>query len=290
LPGESPRFYPLAPPEHRDVVWVAQTIATRIQALLEVDLATDDTVGEPWLAELYMDGVANRIRTGPRSGQRTSMADANKGPVTDQEPPPAVLRCANYQGFSVHANVAVRASDRKRLESLCKYAARPPLAHERLQETSGGRLVYRMKTPWRSGQTHVVMERIELIEKLAALVPRPRYHIVHHYGVFAPAAKWRRDIVPDPPPPEQCSHDSDTEDPQPAKNYTWAQLMARTFEFDVLQCPRCGGRMKIIAAIESPEVARRILDCLGIVSRPPPLLPARRQIVQLDSAEADFLV
>ena len=81
------------------------------------------------------------------------MADANKGPVTDQEPPPAVLRCADYQGFSVHANVAVRASDRKRLESLCKYAARPPLAHERLQETSGGRLVYRMKTPWRSGQT-----------------------------------------------------------------------------------------------------------------------------------------
>ena len=89
--------------------------------------------------------------------------------------------------------MSVRASDRKRLESLCKYAARPPLAHERLQETSGGRLVYRMKTPWRSGQTHVVMERIELIEKLAALVPRPRYHIVHYYGVLAPAAKWRKD-------------------------------------------------------------------------------------------------
>ena len=98
------------------------------------------------------------------------------------------------------------------------------------------------------------------------------------------------EIVPDPPPSEQCSHDSDTEDPQPAKNYTWAQLMARTFEFDVLQCLRCGERMKIIAAIESPEVARRILDCLGIVSRPPPLLPAHRQIVQLDGAEADFLV
>src|SRR5262249_11012469 len=118
----------------------------------------------------------------------------------------------------------------------------------------------------------------------------PRYRMVHISGASPPAAKWRRDIVPDPPQREQCSHDSDTEDPQPAKNYTWAQLMARTFEFDVLQCLRCGGRMKIIAAIESPEVARRILDCLGIVSRPPPLLPARRQIVQLDSAEADFLV
>jgi hypothetical protein len=113
-----------------------------------------------------------------------------------------------------------------------------------------------------------------LIEKLAALVPRPRYHIVH-LRCLCPRREMEKGY---------------REDPQPAKNYTWAQLMARTFEFDVLQCPRCGGRMKIIAAIESPEVARRILDCLGIVSRPPSLLPARRQIVQLDSAEADFLV
>ena len=52
---------------------------------------------------------------------------------------------------------------------------------------------------------------------------RPRYHIVHYYGVLAPAAKWRRDIVPDPPPLEQCSHGSDTDDPNPPrKNYTWA--------------------------------------------------------------------
>jgi hypothetical protein len=31
LPGERPRFYPLAPPEQRDVVWVAKMIAIRIQ-------------------------------------------------------------------------------------------------------------------------------------------------------------------------------------------------------------------------------------------------------------------
>jgi hypothetical protein len=281
LPGEGPRFYPLAPPEQKDVEWVVQTVATRIQDLVVVDVSTDDTVGEPWLAELYIDGVGSKIRTGPRSGQKTSMTYDSGDPVIDQERPASGIRCANYQGFSVHANTAVRATDRKGLESLCKYAARPPLAHERLQETSTGNLVYRMKAPWRSGATHVVMERIELIEKLAALVPRPRYHIVHYYGVLAPAAKWRRDIVPDPPPLEQCSHGSDPDDPQ-RKNHTWAQLMARTFEFDVLQCPRCGGRMKIIAAIESSEVACRILECLGIVSRPPPLLPARRRIEQLE--------
>ena len=127
---------------------------------------------------------------------------------------------------------------------------------------------------WRNGATHVVMARLELIEKLAALVPRPRYHIIHFYGVFAPAAKWRSSIVPDPPP-QTCTHGSKTESELRRKNYTWAQLMARTFQFDVLECPRCSGRMKILAAIESPELASRILDCLGIVCRPPPVAPAR---------------
>ena len=59
-------------------------------------------------------------------------------------------------------------------------------------------------------------------------------------------------------------------------NYSWSQLMARIFAVDVLQCPRCGGRMRILAAIEDPSVARKILDCLGLPSRPPPVAPARR--------------
>ena len=49
------------PTEQRDVVWVAKMIAIRIQALLEADVATDNIVGEPWLAELYIECVANRL-------------------------------------------------------------------------------------------------------------------------------------------------------------------------------------------------------------------------------------
>jgi hypothetical protein len=32
--------------------------------------------------------------------------------------------------------------------------------------------------------------------------------------------------------------------------------------------------MRILAAIDEPEVARAILDCLGLSSRAPPLAPA----------------
>jgi len=54
------------------------------------------------------------------------------------------------------------------------------------------------------------------------------------------------------------------------------QYENRSFAVDVLECPRCGGRIRILAAIEDPAVARKILDCLGLPSRPPPVVPARR--------------
>ena len=139
----------------------------------------------------------------------------------------------------------------------------------------------RMKTPWRDGTTHVIMSDGELLEKLAVLVPAPRLHLVRYFGILASAAKQRASIVPFPPPPsrvESCEHHRDTSEKEKphARNYTWAQLMARIFALDVLECPRCGGRMRILAAIEDPTVARKILDCLGLPSRPPPVAPARR--------------
>jgi hypothetical protein len=44
---------------------------------------------------------------------------------------------------------------------------------------------------------------------------------------------------------------------------------------DVLECPDCGGRLLILAAIHSPDATRAILDCLGLPSSAPPTIPAR---------------
>ena len=55
---------------------------------------------------------------------------------------------------------------------------------------------------------------------------------------------------------------------------SWAQLMRRVFAIDVLECPACGGRMRVIAAIEDPQVVRAILRCLGLPARAPPLAAA----------------
>ena len=133
-----------------------------------------------------------------------------------------------------------------------------------------------------------------LLAKLAALVPARRVHLTRFHGVLAPAAKWRPWIVPKPsveldfssaavpiPLPESAPGINDpaeangsTKEMLPRRNYAWAYLMMRVFLLDVLQCERCGGRVKILAAIHPPTTTRKILDCLGLPSRGPPLAPA----------------
>jgi hypothetical protein len=61
------------------------------------------------------------------------------------------------------------------------------------------RVAYALKTPYRDGTTHVVLEPKDFVARLAALVPGPRSHLTRYHGVFAPHAKWRALIVPGQP-------------------------------------------------------------------------------------------
>ncbi len=103
---------------------------------------------------------------------------------------------ADHDGFSLHAGVRVAAGDRKRLEHLLRYAGRAAIAASRLSRLPDGRVCYELKRRWKDGTTHVVMTPEVLIERLLALVPRPRRHLVTYHGVLAPAAGLRSRVVP----------------------------------------------------------------------------------------------
>jgi hypothetical protein len=196
-------FRPLPPPQEAEVARVVSQVARRIARLLErrglgpeADPLEADPLAEeqPLLAQLYGASVAGRIATGRRAGQRVLRV----GDCIDPEVLPAFdgERCASASGVSLHANVAVPTRDRRRLERLCRYVARPPVATERLSRLEDGRLLYRLKHRWRDGTTHVVFEPQELVEKLAALVPPPRFHLVRYHGILGPCASERDRIVP----------------------------------------------------------------------------------------------
>ncbi len=134
---------------------------------------------------------------------------------------------------------------------------------------------------WSDGTYQLVLSPEELLEKLAALVPPPRLNLVRYHGVLAPNAADRAQIVPGPKEEVEASAapTSDGEgEPTPAQRrhrLAWAVLLARVFQFDVTECPACGGRMKIVAAVTDARSIRRYLEGVGLPARAPPIAPAR---------------
>jgi hypothetical protein len=59
---------------------------------------------------------------------------------------------------------------------------------------------------------------------------------------------------------------------EPRQNHwtPWADLLKRVFLVDALACPRCGGRMRILAAVLAPEAVQAILAHSRLPTGPPP--------------------
>jgi len=81
---------------------------------------------------------------------------------------------ARANGFSLDASVVVPAGARERLERVCRYVLRPPIASDRLRLTEDGRVRVLLRHPWRDGTTAVVFDPVEFLGRLAVIVPRPR--------------------------------------------------------------------------------------------------------------------
>jgi hypothetical protein len=275
-------------------------------------------------------------------------------------------------GFNLHAEVRIEAGDDLGRERLCRYGARAPLSLERLRRLPGGRVAYRVKYVSRGRAKHRVMTSIELLARLSAILPPPRYPLTRYHGVLAPRSAWRREIVPRVPATSaevtaaaaanrRCSSAAGARD-QPAGKRTgagaqtagaardghqsrhrpapsnasplagaprsnasaaaavapsptiapgrgglpdvalltpntlgvrhwsrllggllyatsprieWSKLLRRTFDIDILDCAKCHGRLRVVAAIADVRDARRILERLGVPWEAPQAARAR---------------
>jgi hypothetical protein len=120
--------------------------------------------------------------------------------------------------------------------------------------------------------THIAMQPQEFMQRLAALVPRPRLHHIRVHGLLARHAKLHAAVLPGTAkkPSERAFQHAR----RPAR-MSRARLLKRVFDIDVEHCA-CGGKPKTIAAIEEPTVIERILTHLGLSAQPPSRTPARR--------------
>ncbi len=243
---------------------------------------------EDTLSKLQASSVTYRFVTGKSNGKKAMVLKS----VTDNDHTANKGLVAKNSGFSLHAGVATRAHERDRLERVCRYIARPAVAEERLSTNDSGDVIYRFKKPWDDGTAARKLTPMELMERLVALVPRPRVHLTRYHGVLGPHYKHRKQIVPKPPALKLVTDNQILVDPKQLelkkKNIPWARLLARVFSIDVEICSKCGGKMKIIAAIEDPKVIRKILDHNGLPTKPPSLHPARGPPKQRNYCEDDF--
>ena len=147
-------------------------------------------------------------------------------------------------------------------------------------------MLLQLKRVWADGTSHLLFEPLEFLEKLAALTPRPRINLILYHGVLATNARWRSRIVPGPDvstldagaSPDDtrgASRDDTTGWPRQPRHWRWADLMRRAFDLDVLACPQCGNRMRLLATIEDPRVVEQILAHLGLPSAPVRAGPAQ---------------
>jgi hypothetical protein len=123
-------------------------------------------------------------------------------------------------------------------------------------------------------------------QRLAALVPRPRLHLIRfgvrvtslrevsvpplrEHGVLAPNAKWRSKVVPQAqdnakalsatPTATECLEPPEHGRPM---RLGWAKLLKRVFDLDLTHCQHCGGDLRIVAAILQRQAIEKILNHL----------------------------
>jgi hypothetical protein len=297
-------FAELPPPTNEDVAALTHKVARRLTKVARRYLADrEDEWYEPDDEQAARDHC---LQTAVRPPVRPPPL-LPFGEPPPSGPPPKPL-CASVSGFSLHAATHVDADDREGLERLCKYGLRPPFAQDRLSVLPDGRVRYELRRPWPTpdGATELVFEPLQLMRRLASLIPAPYTNLVRYYGAFAGRSKYRARL---PLPPEAlaatsnacCAHaGSPGDDPQltlalsdettdgtdePTPEMTlpvprgprtpWAVLMKRAFGFDPKTCDQCGAEMVVMAMITAPQILDRILSHLGLPVHPPPIAPAR---------------
>ena len=277
-PGGEPVLQEARAPTGEDLQGLIEKIIVRLMKRLTRLGYLVEEEGMSYLADLDPDNplaplqaasCTYRIALGPRAGQK--VLSLRTAPGRDDKATAGL--CAQAHGLSLHAGVRCGEHQRKELERLCRYITRPAIANARRRQDGAGNVVLQLKSPWRDGTTHLRLSPLEFMQRLAALVPRPRLHLTRFHGVLAPNAGLRAAIIPGPA--QNVSVPADEHAPGAPARMGWARLLKRVFDIDLEHCPQCGGEFRIIAAIEEPAVIVRILTHLGLPARAPPRSSAR---------------
>jgi len=266
--GDGYEFYRIQAPSQEELHFLAEKIQKKIFKVIEkLGLNDRDQIwlDENILGEVSSMSITHKAGFGERAGNGLKRYGIKRIEVDPEDNDP--MSC-NVGGFSLNARVWIAGGERKKLEQLIRYMARGPIATKRLTRSFSNHLLYKMKTPWRDGTTHVSFSPLDFIARLVALIPPPKVNLVRYHGVFAPNFRDRKFVVLKPRPeknlesPEATSASGDSHKGVRRERLRWSEMLKRTFEIDVTVCLKCNGHLEQIAIIKDRVVAKAILASL----------------------------
>jgi hypothetical protein len=287
-----------------EVAWLCENIAKNVMRHLTKEGYLDkdgEVVQNPMMDDLFQENeaitaaayasIAGKIAFGKNAGKYVTRIGSGFG-YFEEVPLAKGKRCYSVNGFSLHCNTSTNTHARDRLEKLIEYIARGPLSNERVKITDDGKVKLRLKTAWRDGTSHLLLSPHEFLEKLAAIIPPPKSHLVRWGGVFAANSPFREKIILKPE--EKKGFDFQNREKKRV-NKSWSLVLARVFKLDVLKCD-CGGDLTPLGAVQDPVEVKRYLKHLKIDYDPPPRGPPRQmqgsfgfgQQYVSDGTEPDF--
>jgi len=193
----------------------------------------------------------------------------------------------HHSGFNVYCGPAIRPHDHDALENLARYIVRASFSQERMNyittdQTTDGipKVIYQSK----DGKTHKTFAALDWLAQLTTHIPNKREQMVRYYGYYSNKSRGLR---------KKAHNDDDIpavilSDPSnKAVRKNWARLIQKVYEIDPLICPKCRGKMKIIAFIEQPILIRKILEHLDLWDTrnhdPPPTVRSNIKLVYDDA-------
>jgi hypothetical protein len=286
-------FHSLPTPTRGETEDMARRIADRVDAILKKHgrsldpeesnpEPTEVQLEHPALAACYDAAALGVGVSGDRAGQpqlRLMLTDFEQKPAREVLPDESV---AEVRGVNLYGKHWVDGRDRKQMERLARYIARPPIAQERLTSRDDGTLFLEFKKAWKDGSLGLVLQPEDLLVRLCAAVPPPRFHMLRYFGVLSSHSSYRSRVVPEAPEDATCHRPPPASGDQlelPGKQddcssltnrYRWAWMLAHVFRADLETCPKCGGCMRWVEVAKTAAAAHRLMVQQGYAPQPPP--------------------
>ena len=121
----------------------------------------------------------------------------------------------------------------------------------------------------KDGATHE-FDALEFLARLSAHIPNSYESITRYYGWYSCRARGehkKRDSQSQAPTTEPLPERTDP------PSSSWAACIKQVYEIDPLECPKCKGKMRIVAFVQDPQAITKIMQSLGLpdYTAPPPL-------------------